>query len=229
MSDSIDVSRANCPSPASTSSSANPIPRGLAHAALVRKQAREHFKSELNLRSSKISKNCASLSAKQKYHRRLAKNQASAAAARHAHDAYISNLELQVRAYDIEMTNMEFQESLVKRQLNENLRQNEVLNERNRMLLQQITEIQAVLSEVSQNSQGISHELVEMAIEDTPIEQLFEPSHSVLNFANAIDADISVVPLKSSDYFDTKTLSENLPMPELDFRVPIDDCLPLAS
>ena len=168
------------------------------------------------------------MSAKQKYHRRLAKNQASAAAARHAHDAYISNLELQVRAYDIEMTNMEYQEALVKRQLMENRLQNEMLNERNQILLQQINEIQAVLAGTKQSPQDISFKPVETAVEDTPINQLFESSLGELNLTNAMNADISAAPHKSSDCFDTKTLFDNFPSPEFDFRVPLDDCLPAA-
>lgn len=86
--------------------------RGLAYAQHVKAVAREEFKDrrrhELEAngegeRTKRRKKNDTSMTERQKYRRRLQKNQDSAAAARFAQDAYTNCLETQVERYDNDM------------------------------------------------------------------------------------------------------------------------------
>ena len=126
------------------------IPRGLAHARQIKDHAREEYKRKQQLCAQpgitkQFKKNHSRLSPNEKYRRRLQKNQESAAAARYAHDAYMENLEFQVRAYDIDMTNMERREHQVQMQRNKNIEFNALLNERSRRLQTEIQHLRAQL------------------------------------------------------------------------------------
>lgn len=83
--------------------------RGVAYALYVKNLARQEFKARRRqelvdtgnqARIQRHRRNDTSLNAREKYVRRLRKNQDSAAAARHAHEAYVGCLEDQAAAYD---------------------------------------------------------------------------------------------------------------------------------
>lgn len=100
------------------------------------------------------------MSAHQKRRRRLAKNNASATAARHAQDVYIANLEFQSRAYDIEMTNMEHEVALLERDCDQKRQLNMFLCEHGKALQHEIDFLRASL-----NSQVVQDDASPTSIE----------------------------------------------------------------
>lgn len=140
----------------------SPIPRGLAHARMTRDRAREEYKQrrlqelEGTGQVRKCKKNDTSLTAMEKYRRRLVKNQESSAASRHAHDAYVENLELQVRAYDIEMSDKERELTRVVMERDESARLNTALTNHSHMLQLEISRIRALTGTSSESASNQS-------------------------------------------------------------------------
>lgn len=126
--------------------------RGLEHARKIKDQAREEYKlkrqQEMQTDGTNLNmcmKNDPSLSPDEKYRRRLAKNQESAAATRYANEVYLKQLELQVRAYDIDMTNIENIAGQVEKQRNDNCRLNSILHDQKRRMIEEIHRLRAEL------------------------------------------------------------------------------------
>ncbi len=138
--------------------------RGIEYAKRVKDNAREEFKEkrrrELEAsgegeRIKRRKKNDTSMSEDQKYRRRLQKNQDSAAAARHASESYLTELERQVKAYDEDMTRMEDKVRGVEFERDEYARINTVLMERNRKLEAEMAQLREALA-VAQTTKPVA-------------------------------------------------------------------------
>lgn len=150
--------------------------RGLSYAQHVKAYAREEFKDkrrrELEAmgegeRTKRRKKNDTSMTERQKYRRRLQKNQDSAAAARFANDAYLNNLETQVDRYDADMNCMATTLRRVEAERDEYARLNEVFMDHTKRLE---AELQALREErakrVSQSSDKQPAAAVEEAVDN---------------------------------------------------------------
>jgi len=88
---------------------------------------------------------------KQKYRRRLQKNQDSAAAARHAQDAYLKNLETQANAFDSEMCALENKLRRSRAEKEEISRLNAVLMDHTRNLEAELQRLREISSKNNNN------------------------------------------------------------------------------
>jgi len=124
--------------------------RGVAYALYVKNNARNEFKArrrqELvdtgnSARIQRHRRNDTSLNAHEKYVRRLRKNQDSAAAARHAHEAYVGCLEEQAASYDTQVSaaQQELAVSLMERDKEANLLQHNQTH--HSLVLQELQEV----------------------------------------------------------------------------------------
>ena len=216
------IQTSTTPMSTSDTSADAPFPRGLEHARRVRDEAREQYKMMQNL--TRIKKNDRSMSAEQKYQRRLATNQASAAAGRAAHEAYLANLEFQVRAYDIDMTNMEQRAARVQRERDESRRRNIMLVERGRLIEQKIEEMRAQLALLSTQAEVTPQNQVTVPLDYSPVDQRFDERAQLLDFTYSFDTDSKGTEQKLFEQFGVKNPFDNFLVPQFDFRVVLDGC-----